>query len=188
MFPPGHYGVALLLYAAVGYALLSRGYSQDALYGGGIVLSYTLFPDMDGKFDIFLHRGMTHTIWFALAVGVFCVLIVASSLWRRPRGEAIRGALWAFFLGSFAVVAHLLADVLNPWGVMPVYPLSPALYSLDLVRATNDAANYALLALGVAIATLAWVAGRPGGSGQRLARHVYRRLRSRDSERDRVPK
>lgn len=187
MFPPGHYGVALLLYALVGYALLSRGYGRDALYGGGIVLSYTLFPDVDGKLDVFVHRGVTHTVWFAVAVGVLCVLVVASSLWRRPRREAVRGGLWAFSLGAFAVLAHLFADVLNPWGVMPVYPVSPALYSLDLVRATNDAANYALLALGLAVTLLAYVAGRSGRSGPGLARRAYRRLREGDTERERLP-
>ncbi|MFC7080520.1 metal-dependent hydrolase [Halorussus caseinilyticus] len=181
MFPPGHYGMALALYAVVGYALLSRGYVRDALSGGGIVLSYTLFPDVDGQFEFLVHRGVTHTLWFALAVGVFCVLVVASALPNRPRREAVRGALWSFFLGSFAVVAHLLADVLNPWGVMPIYPVSPALYSLDLVRATNDAANYAMFAGGVAVATAAWFAGRRADRRSSLARRLYRRLRGRES-------
>lgn len=179
MFPPGHYGMALLLYAVVGYVLLSRGYVRDALSGGGIVLAYTLFPDMDGKFEFLVHRGVTHTLWFALAVGGFCVLVVSTSLLRRPRRQAIRGALWAFFLGAFAVVAHLLADVINPWGVMPVYPVSPALYSLDLVRATNDAANYAMLAVGVGVATAAWIAGRPPRVRPSLVLRLYRRIRGR---------
>ncbi|NHN58726.1 MULTISPECIES: metal-dependent hydrolase [Halorussus] len=179
MFPPGHYGMALALYAVVGYALLRRGYVRDALSGGGIVLAYTLFPDLDGRFDFLVHRGVTHTLWFAAAVGALCVLAVATSLRGRPRREAVRGALWAFFLGSFAVVAHLLADVINPWGVMPIYPVSPALYSLDLVRATSDAANYAMLAGGAAVATAAWLAGRPGRPRPSLARRLYRRVRDR---------
>ena len=177
MFPPGHYGMALACYAAVGYALLTRGYGRDAVFGGGIVLAYTLFPDVDGQLDFLVHRGVTHTLWFALAVGTFCVLVVASSLLKRPRREAARGALWAFFLGNLAVVAHLLADVINPWGVMPVYPLSPALYSLNLVRATNDAANYALFAFGVGTAALAWTAGRPGRARPSLTARLYRWLR-----------
>ncbi|NEU57015.1 metal-dependent hydrolase [Halorussus sp. MSC15.2] len=180
MFPPGHYGMALALYAVVGYGLLSRGYERDALSGGGIVLAYTLFPDLDGQFEFLVHRGVTHTLWFALAVGVFCVLVVASSLRHRPRREAIRGALWAFFLGSSAVVAHLLADVINPWGVMPFYPVSSALYSLDVVRATNDTANYAMLAAGVGIATVTWLAARPRRSRPSLARRLYRRFRDRE--------
>jgi inner membrane protein len=179
MFPPGHYGMALLLYAIVGYVLLSRGYVRDALSGGGIVLAYTLFPDVDGKFEFLVHRGVTHTLWFAVAVGLFCVLVVSSSLVGRPRRQAIRGGLWAFFLGAFAVVAHLLADVINPWGVMPIYPVSPALYSLDLVRATNDAANYAMLAAGIGIALFAWFAGRPPDLGPTLVQRLYRRLRGR---------
>ena len=179
MFPPGHYGMALLLYAVVGYVLLSRGYVRDALSGGGIVLAYTLFPDVDGKLEFLVHRGVTHTLWFALAVGVFCVLVVSSSLLRRPRREAIRGAVWAFFLGAFSVVAHLLADVINPWGVMPIYPVSDALYTLDLVRATNDAANYAMLAVGVGAAAAAWVAGRPPRPHPSIPVRLYRRLRGR---------
>ncbi|WP_435178389.1 metal-dependent hydrolase [Halorussus sp. AFM4] len=179
MFPPGHYGMALALYAVVGYALLRRGYVRDALSGGGIVLAYAMFPDLDGRVDFLVHRGVTHTLWFAAGVGLFCVLVVSTTLQDRPRREAIRGALWAFFLGSFAVVAHLLADVINPWGVMPVYPVSPVLYSLDLVRATNDAANYAMLAGGVAVAIAAWLAGRPGRPRRSLARRLYRRLRDR---------
>ncbi|UPV73737.1 metal-dependent hydrolase [Halorussus limi] len=177
MFPPGHYGLALALYAVVGYALLSRGYVRDALSGGGVVLSYALLPDLDGRFEFLVHRGVTHTLWFAVAVGGLCVLVVASSLLARPRREALRGALWAFFLGSFAVVTHLLADLVNPWGVMPIYPVSPALYSLDLVRATNDAANYAMLAFGVGCATAAWVAGRAPTADPSLVRRLYRRLR-----------
>lgn len=180
MFPPGHYGVVLACYAAVGYVLLTRGYARDAVYGGGVVLSYTLFPDVDGEFAFLVHRGVTHTLWFALAVGAFCVLVVASSLRGRSRREAARGALWAFFLGNLAVVAHLLADVINPWGVMPVYPVSPALYSLDVVRATNDAANYALFAFGVGTAALAWTAGRPGRTRPWLPLRLYRRLRNRE--------
>ncbi|WP_166035622.1 metal-dependent hydrolase [Halorussus pelagicus] len=184
MFPPGHYGLALALYAVVGYALLSRGYARDALSGGGVVLAYALFPDLDGQFAFLVHRGVTHTLWFALAVGGLCVLVVASSLRERPRREALRGALWAFFLGSFAVVSHLLADLLNPWGVMPVYPVSPALYSLDLVRATNDAANYAMLAFGVGCATAAWIAGRASETDRSLVQRLYRRVRRRESVRE----
>jgi inner membrane protein len=177
MFPPGHYGVALACYAAVGYALIARGYARDALYGGGVVLSYALVPDVDGDVSFLVHRGVTHTVWFALAVGACCVLVVASSLWRRSRREAIRGACWAFFLGAFAVGTHLLADLLNPWGVMPVYPVSPALYSLDLVRATNAAANYALFAFGLGAVALAWIARRSAASRPSLPRRVYRWLR-----------
>ena len=179
MFPPGHYGMALALYAVVGFVLLKRGYVRDALSGGGIVLAYTLFPDLDGRVDFLVHRGVTHTLWFAVGVGVFCALVVSTSLRGRSRREAVSGALWAFFLGAFAVVAHLLADVINPWGVMPVYPVSPALYSLDLVRATNDAANYAMFAGGAAVAIAAWFAGRPGRARPSLALRLYRRLRDR---------
>jgi len=179
MFPPGHYGVALALYAVVGSVLLRRGYVRDALSGGGIVLAYTLFPDLDGKLEFVVHRGLTHTLWFAAAVGLFCVLVAASDLRGRSRRGAAAGAGWAFFLGAFAVVAHLAADLLNPWGVMPLYPATPALYSLDVVRATNDAANYAMLGAGLAVAATAFALARPVGARPSLALRLYRRLRGR---------
>lgn len=180
MFPLGHYGMALALYAVVGYVLLRRDRVHDALCGGGIVLAYTLFPDLDGQLEFLVHRGVSHTLWFALAVGALCLLVVAPDLRGRSRREAILGGSWAFFLGAFAVVAHLLADVLNPWGVMPLYPVSPALYSLELVYAGNDAANYAMLAAGVGIAVAAWFAGRPGRERPTPALRLYRRLRERE--------
>lgn len=180
MFPPGHYGIALALYAVVGYALLLRGYTHDARWGGIVVLSFALSPDLDGKFAVLSHRAVTHTLWFALAVGTVCVLIVASTLRQRSRREAIRGGLWAFFLGAFAVLTHLFADLLNPWGIMPVYPLSPALYSLDLVRAPSEVANYGMLLAGIVAVTLAWVAGRPRRPQSSLAVRLYRRLRGRE--------
>lgn len=184
MFPPGHYGMAMALYAVVGYVLLKRGYVRDALSGGGIVLAYTLFPDMDGKLSFVVHRGVTHTLWFAVVVGAFCVVVVSTSLARRERREAVRGAGWAFFLGAFAVVAHLLADVVNPWGIMPLYPVSSALFTLDLVRATNDAANYGMFAAGasIAAATLAVALPREEKSSPprlHLLRRAYRWLRAR---------
>ena len=177
MFPPGHYGMALILYSFVGYFLLRRGYTRDAFSGGGVVLALTLLPDIDGQIDFLVHRGVTHTLWFGVAVGLFCVVALCGSLFGRPRREAAVGALWAFFLGFFAIAAHLVADVLNPWGVMPLYPVTPALYTLDLVSATNDAANYAMLAVGIVAALTATLAGHPEISRPWPLVEVYQRIR-----------
>lgn len=179
MFALGHYGMALLLYAVVGYVLVSRGYVRDGLWGGGIVLAYTLHPDIDRQVDFLIHRGVTHTLWFAVAVGLLCLLAVANSLRTRPRREAVRGAAWAFFLGAFSIVAHLAADVITPWGVMPLYPLTPALYTFDLVYARNATANYALFTAGIFAVSAAWVAAHWSGPRRSLPRRVYRRLRGR---------
>lgn len=180
MFAPGHYGMALLLYAVAGYALLRRGYVRDALFGGAIVLVYTRLPDLDTELDFLVHRGVTHTAWFALAAGLVCLFVITNDLRRLPRRDAVRGGTWAFFLGSSSIVAHLLADVLTPWGIMPLYPATPALYTLDLVYAGNDAANYALFAAGALAVGIAWVAGRPARPGRSLPVRAYRRLRDRE--------
>lgn len=180
MFALGHYGMALLLYAVAGYAVLRRGYGRDALFGGGIVLAYTRLPDLDTELDFLVHRGVTHTLWFVLAAGLVCLLVVANDLRGRPRREATRAGAWAFFLGSSSIVAHLLADVLTPWGVMPLYPATPALYTLDLVYAGNEAANLALLTAGALAVAIAWAAGRPDRPGRSLPVRVYRRLKGRE--------
>ena len=179
MYALGHYGMALLLFAAVGYVLVSRGYVQDALYGGGLVVSFTRIPDIDTELDFLIHRGVTHTMWFAVGVGLFCVLVVANSLRKRPRREAVLGAGWAFFLGTLSIVAHLIGDVITPWGVMPLYPLTPALYTFDLVYAKNPAANYALLTAGICAVSVAWVAADWSGPRRSLPYRAYRRLRGR---------
>lgn len=171
--------MALALYSVVGYVLVRRGYVRDAVWGCAIVLAYTLFPDMDTKLEFLVHRGVTHTVWFTAAVGLVCVLAAASSLRGRSlRGTAVRAA-WAFSLGALAVVAHLLADVITPWGVMPLYPLSDALYTFELVYANNAAANYAMFAAGTLVAVTAWLAARPRRPRPSLPLRVYRRLRGR---------
>lgn len=179
MYALGHLGMALLLFSVVGYVLVSRGYVHDALWGGGIVLAYTLHPDIDREVDFLIHRGVTHTLWFAVAVGLLCVLVVANSLWKRPRREAVRGGAWAFSLGAFSIVAHLVADVITPWGVMPLYPLTPALYTFDLVYAKNPTANAMLFAAGICATSAAWIAAHWSGPRRSLPHRVYRRLRGR---------
>lgn len=161
MFRLGHYGMALLVYSVIGLALLVRGYRDDALAGGVVMLLFTMHPDMDGDFSFIPHREITHTVWFAVLVGLGCALIIlAEGLYRgRDRTDLTWPVTWAFSLGTLSGLTHLFADMLNPWGVMPFYPLSNVLITFDLVKASNVHANVGLFVAGILASVAAWHVG-----------------------------
>ncbi|MFB6219587.1 MAG: metal-dependent hydrolase [Halobacteriaceae archaeon] len=145
MYRTGHYGVALLVYAPVGVALLAAGRSDAALVGGALVLALTPLPDYDQRVPAITHRGVTHTVGFALLVGA----VVGGAAVLADLGP--RAAGFGFLVGALAVGAHLLADWLTPAGIRPFWPLSGREYSLSVTTAANPVANYLLLALGVLV-------------------------------------
>lgn len=163
MYRSGHYGVALLAYAPVLYALASAGRVVAAAAGLGIVLALTPLPDADHDVPLIEHRGVTHTLLFAVVVGG----VVGGAMWLAagPSGlalapeQAVELAAGAGGAGAFAVLAHLLADALTPMGVAALWPLTGKRYSLGLTPADSTVWNVALFALGVfataAAATLA---------------------------------
>lgn len=57
---------------------------------------------------------------------------------------------FAFFVGAYAVVLHLVGDILTPTGIRPFQPFSDASYTLNLTRAVNARANEALFTAGTA--------------------------------------
>lgn len=158
MYRPGHYGMVLLLYSVVGYALLSRRYDHHAVAGGFLVVLVTMLPDWDGYVSSLPHRGPTHTVWFALLVGAAVGAIAV--LDGRRRGHDSRSVaglgLWASGLATFSVLAHLVADALNPMGIRPFYPASAYHVSLDLFRAGDPVANFGLLSLGLLATGASW--------------------------------
>lgn len=158
MYRKGHYGVSLLVFAPIGYALLRRGRVDLALFGGATMLGLSTLPDVDHWIPGVSHRGVTHTLPFALLVGG-CLGAVGFAV--DPAVDPARSQLAAFgaFVGVASVLAHLLGDVLTPMGVRPLWPLSRRTYTLRLTRADNTLANHGLFALGiVATATAAWLA------------------------------
>lgn len=163
MHREGHVGAALLAYAPVGAVTLALGFDTLALLGGVGVAGLAMLPDVDQRIPGLTHRGPTHTVWFALAVGV--VLAVAGGVVGGSHGPlAAAGlAVWAFVVGTGTVGSHILADALTPAGVRPFAPYCGGFYSYDLARASNPIANYALLAVGVLAAAGALAVGNAIG-------------------------
>lgn len=159
MHREGHIGAALLAYAPVGAVVLALGFDTYALGGGVVAAGLAMLPDYDQRVPGLAHRGPTHTVWFALAVGT--LLGIVGGLAGRPTGLAAVVALgtFGFATGFLTVVSHILADALTPAGVRPFAPYRTRHYSADLTRASNPVANYALLAVGAVAIGLALLLG-----------------------------
>ncbi|ADJ15373.1 metal-dependent hydrolase [Halalkalicoccus jeotgali] len=156
MHAPGHVGTALLVYSPIGLVLLLVGFDELAVLGGVGMVALATFPDCDHRLPVVSHRGPTHSILFALAVGAG----LASAGFLFGEIAAVRPgvmAAFAFAIGALAILSHLAADSITPMGIRPLWPLSRWHYSADIVRAKNPIANYLLLAVGLAAATGALV-------------------------------
>ncbi|MFW5964045.1 MAG: metal-dependent hydrolase [Natronomonas sp.] len=158
MYKTGHYGAALLVYAPVGFLLLSVD-PGVAIVGclGSVGLSR--LPDYDLRVPFLEHRGITLTLLFLIVVTA--ALGGAGFLvGQRVGADPVLAAGLGTVVGVVGVGSHLLADALTPAGVPLLWPLSDTDYSLSLARASNPIANYGLLVLGVAAtAAVGYVAG-----------------------------
>lgn len=155
----GHYGAALLAYAPLGFLATAAGLEELAILGGLGAAGLSMLPDVDMKLPLVEHRGLTHTVWFALAVGA--VLGALGLLLGAQRGVLAALGLGAFAatLGALTTVSHVAADALTPAGVRPFAPYREDFYSYDVARASNPIANAGLLVLGGGVALLGVAAG-----------------------------
>lgn len=161
MYRQGHVGASLVGYAPIGLVVAAGGTPGLALAGAAATAALSTLPDYDRRVPLVEHRGVTHTVAFALLVGA--VLGAAGLVAGQAAGVAVAAWLGAFgfAVGTGSVLSHVAADALTPAGVRPFWPASSRHYSLSLVRAGNPLANYALLGLGVLVtAAWAWVAFR----------------------------
>jgi inner membrane protein len=122
-------------------------------------LEQARLPDYDLQIPFVSHRGPTHTVWFALAVGVVVGFVGAIVAWSQGVVAALGLGIFGLFVGMLTVAAHILADVLTPTGVRPFAPVRETKYTLDVVTAANTVANYGLLAIGGVLAVGAFAAG-----------------------------
>ncbi|RLM63264.1 metal-dependent hydrolase [Halorubrum sp. Atlit-8R] len=159
MYRKGHVGASLVVYAPLGFLVTALASIEVGAAGAVGVASLAMVPDLDMRVPFVKHRGITHTVWFALLVGIaFGAAGLAVGL-RSGLVEALLFGGAGFLFGVVTIGSHLLADALTPMGVRPFAPLRDTEYTLDLVAAANPLANYALLGLGVAVAAAALVAG-----------------------------
>ncbi|QUO48591.1 metal-dependent hydrolase [Halorubrum ruber] len=159
MHRKGHVGASLVVYAPLGFLVTALASIEVGLVGAAGVASLAMVPDLDMRVPLVKHRGITHTVWFALLVGVaFGIVGLAAGL----QGGGVEALLFggaAFLFGAVTIVSHLLADALTPMGIRPFAPVRDTEYTLDLFTAANPLANYALLGMGGVVAAVALVTG-----------------------------
>lgn len=141
MYAPGHVGLALLSYAPLGAASVRRSRHRLAVAGLVVVTALATLPDLDLYVPLLAHRGVTHTVWFALGVGLALVLAVRA--WDESERAVLVGGL-----GLLALLAHLAGDVVTPMGLRPFAPLVDTHYTLSLVKSRNPSVNRTLFGLG----------------------------------------
>ncbi|WP_136715507.1 metal-dependent hydrolase [Halorientalis salina] len=148
MYRAGHLGVSLLVYAPLGFALVLLGRSDLAVLGELCMLSLATLPDTDHSIPFVSHRGSTHTVGFALLVGL-AAGAVGWVFGGQAVGMSSELAVFGFAIGTLAILAHLLGDVLTPMGIAPFWPLWNRRFTLRVTRADNTIANFSLFGLGV---------------------------------------
>ncbi|WP_066417494.1 metal-dependent hydrolase [Halorubrum aethiopicum] len=163
MYRKGHVGAALAAYAPVGFGLAALAGLELAAVGAVVVAWTAMVPDLDTQVPFVKHRGITHTVWFALAVGVAFGLVGGIVGLGSGAVAALALAALGFVLGAGTIGSHLLADAITPMGIRPYAPVRDDHYTLDLVTAANPVANYVLLVGGGAVAGIAVLAGTAVG-------------------------
>lgn len=154
MYRNGHIGVSLLVFAPVGYWLVSVGEPEIALVTGVLMVWLAMLPDIDHRLPVVEHRGITHSLLFATVVGG----AFAAVGWLLSGTFTVAGiglTTVGFLLGFLIVFAHLIGDTLTYAGVAYLWPWQRT-FSLAVTEADSTVANYGLLAGGVGV-TLLWV-------------------------------
>lgn len=141
----------MLAYAPLGTWLAATGFEPLALVGAAVMIALATVPDWDHVVPFLAHRGVTHTVPFALALGTG-VGYVGGKL--AAVALPALGSPWTvgavgFLLGTLSVLVHVAVDALTPMGIRPFWPLSGRRYSLAVVRSDDLLANYLLLLVGV---------------------------------------
>lgn len=124
---------------AAGYRLISPSYSDSYLedrtnyIAGGLFFIGSILPDVDNvsrlwgiEAYIVHHRGMTHSILFALGISFIFAL-----LFRKPSGLS---SFFKLFLVSFmGLISHIYMDLVTSYGTQILLPFTNKRFSLDWV-------------------------------------------------------
>ena len=160
MYRKGHYGASLLAYAPIGCVALIGGFDVAAVLGGVLTLLIAPLPDYDTQIDTLTHRGVTHTVKFAVLTGCIVAFVTTSAVVIADASPLLTliAVPFGFVIGLTSILSHIAADALTPMGVKP-FGEDGAHYSFELVYAKSTIANYLLLFIGVITSFIAIVIG-----------------------------
>ncbi|MFC3958833.1 metal-dependent hydrolase [Halovivax cerinus] len=145
MYRDGHAGFNALLYAPAVPVVASRWSLWLALVGAVVAVGVSTLPDFDDPLPVVAHRGPTHTVWFALLVGLAAGVGTALA----APGEPI-AFQFGVVVGTGGILAHLAGDVVTPMGISPFAPLWRVHVTLEWFASKNPRINRAFLIAGSA--------------------------------------
>lgn len=145
MYRGGHAGFNALLYAPFVPPVSYYWSLELALVGAAIAVGVANLPDVDEPLPWLRHRGPTHTIWFAVVVGLLSG--VGTVLLTPATPQAFQ---FGFVVGTAGILAHLAGDVVTPMGICPFAPLSRYHVTLNWFKSKNSRINRVVLLVGTA--------------------------------------
>lgn len=133
----------LALGACTGELILGRKLGKKAMLLGAIVAN---IPDVDiitgffvpGDRALMLHRGITHSLPFALVFGIVLALL-SKRIWRDV------GLPWLVFFFCFELGLHDLLDTCTSYGTGLLEPFSHQRFSFHLLYVVDPLFTIALL-------------------------------------------
>ena len=143
MYRQGHSGLNALLYAPIVPLVSVAGSLELALVGALVAVGVANVPDLDQPLPRIRHRGPTHTVWFAVLVGLVAGLGTALLVPAMP--VAFR---FGFVVGTGAILAHLAGDVVTPMGISPFAPVWRYHVTLEWFKSKHSRINRAFLLVG----------------------------------------
>jgi inner membrane protein len=148
MYARGHIGLGLITTAPLLY-FISKTQSVSLIIGTLLLVgTVSPLPDIDLKIPLLKHRGMTHTVWYAIGVGVLFAIATYTTNLSVFQSTVLTSGFY-FVFGFSLVGSHILGDVITPMGISPFQPFSTQKYSLGVVKSANRYVNTALFIVGV---------------------------------------
>ena len=160
MYKNGHRGLSLFLSAPIVAVLVSYELGVLALVFVVSVFSMPSIPDIDihlQEYTPITHRGITHTVWFAMFFGVLYAGFVFGGMIYFGIEEVLTYttvSLWevlafSWFTGFCVIMFHILGDVITPMGVKVFSRDNRGGFSLNFVLAKNRIANETSIVIGL---------------------------------------